>query len=311
MSRHAGLEADTGDDRGGAIGACTWLFGDHDHPRIAERAARLGLDGVEILPDIARGTPRLVGGPYTDAGLQVLSLTPDNVDIAHPDGAARRRALDYYRRLIEFAARLDCAHVTCHERTGQARPADGASAEWDRLVGSCRQLAEVAADHAVTLVFEPLRRGLVSQVHNADDVCRLVDEVGHPALSVVLDTYHLCLEETDPPAAIRRCGRRVTIVQLGDTDRRPLGTGTAPLDRCLEALAGSGFAGPWILECTSQLLAPSLVPRAVDPEQVDRELGASVRWLRARLTGLRRPHPTTAAELANAQRRDAHEYDQS
>lgn len=265
----------------GPIAVCTWLFGDHDHQRIAERVARLGFDGVEMLADITRCSPSALRDLYADAGLSVISLTPDNVDIAHIDDRQRHHAVGYYERLIGFAAELGCPRVTCHEGVGRLRPVDTVDAEWDRLVVSCRQLAEVATDYGISLVFEPLHRGLVSQIHRADEVCRLVDAVGYPALSVVLDTYHLCLEESDPTAVIQRCGGWVTAVQLGDTDRLPLGLGTAPLGSCLAALDSIGFTGPWILECTSQLSGPNLTPRTINSEQVERELGTSLRWLRS------------------------------
>lgn len=265
----------------GSVAVCTWLFGDHNHQRIAEQVAQLGLDGVEILADITRCSSRTLRDVYADAGLSVFSLTPANVDIAHINDRQRHYAIGYYKRLIDFASELGCPRITCHEAVGRVRPADTIEAEWDRLVLSCQQLAEIAASQGISLVFEPLHRGLVSQIHRADDVCRLLDAVGHSALSVVLDTYHLCVEEPDPVVAIQRCGGRVTAVQLGDTDRQPLGTGTAPLDRCLTTLDGIGFSGLWILECTSQLSAPSLVPRPINADRVERELADSLRWLHA------------------------------
>ncbi|NET38336.1 MAG: sugar phosphate isomerase/epimerase [Cyanothece sp. SIO1E1] len=285
------MAAGSHDEAGAArdlVVACTWLFGDHDHQHIAERLARLGFDGVEVLADIMHCSPITLRHLYADAGLSVFSLTPENVDIAHVDDCQRDHAVNYYERLIEFAAELGCPRVTCHEAVGRTHPADTIDAEWSRLVSSCRYLAEVAADHDISLIFEPLHRGLVSQIHRADEVCHLLDAVGHPALSIVLDTYHLCLEESDPGAAIQRCGRHVTAVQLGDTDRRPLGTGTAPLDCCLIGLNDIGFNGPWILECTTQLSGPSLAPGTIDLEQVERELAASWQWLQAQWAAIKK-----------------------
>lgn len=270
-------------DQPHGIAVCTWLFGNHDHPQIAQQVARLGADSVEILADITLDSPRRLRRLYTDAGLTIVSLTPDNVDIAHHDKGQRSEAICYYQRLIQFAADLDCPRVTCHEGIGRICPVDSREAEWDRLVAACQYLASVAADQGVSLIFEPLHRGLVSQIHRVEEVCRLVDTVGSPNLSVVLDTYHLCFEEVDPVAAIQQWGRRVAAVQLGDTDRRPLGMGTAPIAACLEGLEHAGFTGPWILECTSQLSGPSLTPRVIDLVQVEKELRDSLGWLRSQI----------------------------
>jgi D-psicose/D-tagatose/L-ribulose 3-epimerase len=275
----------------GPVGACTWIFGSHDHQRIARQASRLGLDGVELLIDVFHASPDDVRKTYTDAGLALLSLTPENVDLAHVLGARRRSAVAYYERLIGLAAKLECPRVTCHEWIGRVCPPDAPEAEWDRLVSSCRYLAEVADDHDVSLMFEPLRRSLVSQVHDTGDACRLIRTVDHPAMAIVLDTYHLCVDDPNPAAAIRGVGDLVAAVQLADTDRRPLGTGSGRLDDLLAELNGTGFTGPWILECSTQLTGPSLIPRELDPERVGQDIRTSLQWLEGRWAaqGFHRP----------------------
>ncbi|MEO0458944.1 MAG: sugar phosphate isomerase/epimerase family protein [Cyanobacteria bacterium P01_A01_bin.114] len=267
------------------VAACTWLFGHLNHRQIAERVARLGLDGVELLADIDRESPTELRELYAQAGLAIVSLTPDNVNIAHVDAAERDRAVSYYERLIAFASAVGSPRVTCHEQVGPAYMSDSLDtpeAEWPRLVESCRHLAEVAAAQDISLVFEPLHSGLVNQVNRASQLCRLVDAIAHPALSAVLDTYHLHVAEADPAAAIQHCGNRVSAVQLAAAHRRPPGDRPSPwLSRCLTTLEQIGFDGPWILECSTQLPGPSLVSRAIDAERVDRELATSLRWLRS------------------------------
>lgn len=119
----------------------------------------------------------------------------------------------------------------------------------------------------------------MSQIRRVNEVLRLIDAVAHPALSVVLDTFHLWLEEPEAAAAIMRCQNYITAVQLGDTFRGLLGTGNALLADYVKALQTINFRGPWILECSSQLANPSLYSIAIDIEAVVQELEASLQWL--------------------------------
>ena len=78
-------------------GVCTWIFGDQPLAETAKSLATMGYDGVELAGDLARYVPRDVHASLSEHGLSVLSLTPDNVDLAHPDEAVRRQAVDYCR----------------------------------------------------------------------------------------------------------------------------------------------------------------------------------------------------------------------
>src|SRR5258708_38369600 len=71
-----------------------------------------------------------------------------------------------------------------------------------RLVESLSPLADYAGEQGVTLALEPLNRFETSFVNTAEQVMEVVDGVQSPALGVLLDTFHMNIEEHDPAAAI-------------------------------------------------------------------------------------------------------------
>lgn len=83
-------------------GCCTWIFGGEDLAISAARAARAGLDGVELHGDLTHD-PVAAGRVLKDHGLAVFSITPGDADISHPDHAIRQAGLNYYDRLIDWA----------------------------------------------------------------------------------------------------------------------------------------------------------------------------------------------------------------
>ena len=265
------------------IGICTWIFGHQRHPEIAAVAADLGCAGVELHVPLnvwpAADWRRL----YASFGLRILSLTPENVDLAHQDPRERERAEHYYRCLIAFAAELEAPAITIHEHVGRGSSPDGQHPEWERLLGVCRRLARLAEERRVDLLWEPLRPPLVSQIHRAADAVRLCEAVGSERLRLVLDTFHMEAAEPDPGSAIRLCAGRLGAVQLADRQRRGLGLGGMDLQPYWEAFASIGVRGPWILECAVGLSGPSLDHREVDLERLRRELESSLVVLRRQL----------------------------
>jgi sugar phosphate isomerase/epimerase len=265
------------------IGLCTWIFGHQRHQEIAALAADLGCAGVELHAPLdvwpAADWRRL----YASFGLRILSLTPENVDLAHTDPRERLRAEHYYRRLIAFAAELEAPAITIHEHVGRGFSSDGQQPEWERLLVACRRLVPWAEERGVDLLLEPLRPPLVSQIHRAADALRLCEAVGSPRLRIVLDTFHMDLAEADPCGAIRLCAGRLGAVQLADRQRLGLGRGGMDLQPYWHAFASIGFRGPWILECALGLGGPSLDHRDVDLAALRVELESSVVELRGHI----------------------------
>lgn len=265
------------------IGLCTWIFGHQRHPEIAAVAADLGCAGVELHVPLDVWPAAEWRHLYRSFGLRILSLTPENVDLAHPHPRERERAAHYYSRLIAFAAELEAPAITIHEYVGRGAAPDGQQPEWERLLVACRRLVPLAEERRVDLLLEPLRPPLVSQIQRAADAVRLSEAVGSERLRIVLDTFHMEAAEANPGGAIRLCADRLGAVQLADRQRRGLGLGGMELQPYWDAFAAIGFRGPWILECAAGLSGPSLQHRDVDLTLLRGELESSLVVLRRHL----------------------------
>jgi sugar phosphate isomerase/epimerase len=239
---------------------------------IVSRIASLDLAGAEVFVDTrpcAQGELRRI---FEDHGLQVFSMTPDNVDIAHAHGPTREQAID-------FAGDLGSDAITCHEFVGRRRPHDDPAREWDRLADACRRITARAASQGINVVFEPLNRSLVSAVWTAERARALVALVDAPGFGIVLDTYHMHREENDPAEAIRSCGQFLRSFQISDSGRGRIGSGEIDFEAQMLALLDVGYNGPLILECSS-LPGPSRLKREVDLERLEADLRVSREWLR-------------------------------
>lgn len=266
------------------IGLCTWIFGHHRHQEIAAAAANLGCDGVELYVAMEGQDAAALRQLYASHSLRILSLTPENVDLAHRDPQMGQQAEESYSRLLRFAAELDAPAITLHEHVGRGCWQDSQPQEWQRLVQACRRLASQAEELQVDLLLEPLRPPLVSQIHTAAAAIRLCDAVESPRLRIVLDSFHMDAAEADPIQAIHHCGGRLGAVQLADRQRQALGSGGMDLESYGQAFQAIGFRGPWILECAVGLSGPTLHPQAVDQVALRSALEQSMTWLRRHLS---------------------------
>jgi len=266
------------------LGVCTWLFGDLALPEIARRIQALGFDGVELMGDLKNYEPAETARILGDHGLEVLSLTPDNVDLAHPDAGIRSAAIDYYLRLLDFAAALDHPLVSCHGLVGRVRAIASQEEERGLFVSAVRQIADRGQALGLRLVMEVLNRYEAHLLTTAAETLEFVADVGAANLGILLDAYHMNIEEADPAEALRRAGKRLGLYHAADSNRQGIGRGHTDFRAQLSALAEIGYKGPIILECTAPGPDPfTAIKDAESRTWLETYLRESREWLLANL----------------------------
>ena len=114
------------------------------------------------------------------------------------------------------------------------------------------QALQAAASHAqqagVKLAVEPLNRFETDVLNTTRQGITLCDLVGHPAVGLVLDTFHMNMEDDDIPGAIRAAGPQLIHFQANENHRGYLGTGHIAWTPVVRALADIGYGGTITLE---------------------------------------------------------------
>lgn len=232
------------------LGICTWIYGGLPLEDICRAIAPLGYRGVELHSDLARNS-RESARILADHGLTVLSLTPPDVDISHPDAGIRRAAVDELTRMLDWAVELQAPRAAIHGLVGRIRPLSTQENEDALLAESAAALAERAKARGIALVFEVLNRYESHQVRTAAEGLRLLERVGNDNLSLLLDAYHMNIEEADPAAALRAAGPQLGLYHVADSNRLAPGGGNADFSRQAAALIEIGYIGPIVVELTA------------------------------------------------------------
>src|SRR5699024_10908088 len=132
-------------------------------------------------------------------GVSVCAAMGPDRDLIHPDEAIRRNGMDYVRHCVEAARTLGARNVvgplySAVGRTWQST-ADERTRDTDLLVEQLKTLSKHAGDNGITLCVEPLNRFETSFLNLAGQAIEVVDRVDHPACGLLLDTFHMNIEE--------------------------------------------------------------------------------------------------------------------
>jgi len=114
-----------------------------------------------------------------------------------------------------------------------------------------RQLLDVVVDSDARVLLEPLNRYESRYLNRVDDNLAILDAVAHPRAGLLPDVFHMSIEESDLPGALRRAGTSVAHVHLGDSNRLLPGHGHLDWPGIFAALRDIGYDRCVNLECST------------------------------------------------------------
>ncbi len=227
----------------------TAAFSRADLPILPEIKAN-GFDGVEVplfrpaefqAADIRRGVEA--------NGLEctVCSVLVDGLNLIGDEASVRRKTRNHLRDCIAAVAEVGSKlfvgpfYSPVGYLPGRRRTAD----EWKWAVEGLQSLGDTLAAHQVTLAVEPLNRFETYFLNTAADAAALCDEVNHPNVGILFDTFHANIEEKDIAAGYRTVARHLKHVHTCENDRGTPGSGHVEWDAVFAALREIGYDG-WL-----------------------------------------------------------------
>lgn len=276
-------------------------FGPEHFPLFARMKAA-GMDFVELLvPEEGEMDPAEAGRAAADAGLFIALAARVNLqrDLASDDPAAHEAGVAYLQRCVDVAVAMGATIVggplygtplVFAGRPPHPITEDQRAARVARVVAGLQTAGSYAAEHGIILAVEPLNRfetDFCNTAHQAVELVRLVDR---PAVGVMLDTFHMNMEDDDLPQAIRATGRHLVHFQANENHRGFLGTGHIDWPAICRALADISYAGPITLEPfrrTDMRLSVPLAQWRPPAHDEDADLAHSAAFLRGCLHAVR------------------------
>jgi len=232
-------------------GVCNWIFGDEPLAETAARLAGLGYDGLELKGDLELYDPAEVKAVLDDHGLAVLSLTPGDVDLPHPNAEVRAKAVNYYLRLLDFATEVGAPIVGCHGEVGRIRPVTTYEQEYVNYVVGVQRIAARAEELGLRLAIEVLNRYESHLLNTSAEAVRFVEEVGARNVGLLLDAYHMNIEEADLGSAIRAAEEHLFLFHAADSNRQAVGRGHTDFQGVMRVLKEIGYDDIIVVECTA------------------------------------------------------------
>ncbi|HET9495540.1 MAG TPA: sugar phosphate isomerase/epimerase [Chloroflexia bacterium] len=240
----------------------------------------LGYDACELsLRDPGEVDPGWLEDALAASGLVVSNVATgrayyeEGLSLASPDPAVRRASVERLAEHSRLAARLGSAltiggirGLLPKDGTAPARRADAAAA--------FGEAAAYAASLGVQVLLEPINRYETNYLNTAEQALEFLEEARSPQAQLLLDTFHMNIEEVSISEAFRQAGARLGYVHFVDSNRRAPGSGHTDFDAVLRALEETGYGGylgmeilPWPDDASAARLGLDNTRRIVSRHQ--------------------------------------------
>jgi len=213
--------------------------------------ASLGYDGVEL----AIRDPKLVSLDQLDElvgkyGLKVPAIGTgqawgeEGLSFTDPNPTVRRAAIERIKSHIPVATRFQSIIIIGLIR-GTVKPGISDEQAMNWLIDALRECSEAASLHGTRLALEPINRYETTLINNVGQGVELIERVGVDNFGLLLDTFHMNIEEQVIEDSMRTCGKHIFHFHVADSNRWHPGGGHLNFKSILETLSSTGYAG-WV-----------------------------------------------------------------
>jgi D-psicose/D-tagatose/L-ribulose 3-epimerase len=231
---------------------------DVDFTPFVDKAKALGFDLLELHAAVLAGKDRAYRLKIRDraekAGIALsygMGLDKQ-YDLSSTDEETRLRGVACMKRIILAVGEMGGGMIggTVHSYWPAVFP-KGVESKAPMLRQSLKSMAELAPfaeEHGVKLNVEVINRFEQFLINTCAEAAAYTAEINSPACNILLDTFHMNIEEDSFGGAIRLAGKRLAALHLGEPNRKPPGMGRMPWGEIKEALDAIGFEGPLVME---------------------------------------------------------------
>lgn len=231
------------------------------HEAILKDLKKTGYDGVEI--PMFEGDPAhyaKVGEMLDRIGLErsVVSVLGSGCNPLSPDKVQQKAAVERAKWVIDCSVALGAPIIggPMHSEHGYFSGAPATAAERKRALSFHRKVGDYAARKNVRFALEALNRFELYFLNTMEQLSAYVEEVDHPAIKAMYDTFHANIEEKDPVGAIKTIRPHLIHVHISENDRGTPGKGHVPWAETFKALRKAKYDGWLTIEAFGRALPP-------------------------------------------------------
>lgn len=220
----------------------------------------MDFDVVELTPgeEFRKIDPSKIRKKLEESELEVslCGALDDSTDISSGDAEIRRKGIDFMKDYSDWASEIGAGIIggPLYSALGKKRylPDAEREAEWNRSCDSLKRIGEHAAEKKVVIALEPINRFEIDMINTAEQAFRMCEQVGNPSIRMMLDTFHMNIEDVNIGEAIRTSKKHLVHLHTCANHRGIPGNDHIPWKEVNDALHDIDYNGYGVIESFAQ-----------------------------------------------------------
>jgi sugar phosphate isomerase/epimerase/pimeloyl-ACP methyl ester carboxylesterase len=226
---------------------------DASHERAIAEAAEIGFDGFEFAlgrPDQVRAEDVLRWSERYKIAATVCATLPPHLSMASTDPQVRKDTVAHVGAILDLAHAVGLKQVVgpVVHPVGALSGHPPTPAEHAAIVECLKALGDKLEALDMRLALEPLNRFQGYLLNTVDQGLDLCARSGSARIGLLLDLFHMNIEETDTCAALRKAGERCFHIHVSARDRGAPGSDRFDWDELRATRGTMGYSGWTVFE---------------------------------------------------------------
>ena len=227
-----------------------------NYAELCHKAKAVGLDVLEVgagdLLNLSDAELAEIRATAKELGLEISANLgpPKDKDVSSADENVRAAGVKFLCDIMHQMVKLDSKILI--GALYNSWPYDFVDIDkpalWERAVDSMQKVGDEADRLGITIALEVLNRFETCLLTDCEEGVRFCRDVNRKSVKLLLDTFHMNIEEDSLPAAIRRAGGLLAHVHVGEGNRKLPGMGHLPWNDIGKALRDIGYNGMVVME---------------------------------------------------------------
>ncbi len=212
------------------------------------------------------GVQTMIGEPYhmeslrfttllSQRGLCLIGVRTGDILAHHglrlsdPDPDRHRQAVSALCEVIDYAACFGKPKILVGMMQGKLQAGESITGALELIAEGLATAAKTAARHNMMIGLEPVNRYIVGYNRTIKDVKTLIKRIGAPNIQLLVDTFHMNIEEPSIAGGLMQASGIIGDVHLADNNRYPPGMGHFDFAEFFGALEQTEYQGFLTVEC--------------------------------------------------------------
>lgn len=224
-----------------------------DFSRNIRLLAGLGYDSVELMTTEPRSLDwGALKAVLEENGMSAALICTGEMgalgrSVSDPNALRRSQGLARIHEAVDMAAYFG-VDINAGRIKGDLCPGVPAEEIWRNAVEGFRSLCDYAADKGVRVALETAAFVYMSFINTCSEAAALIDEVNRSNFGLMMDVFHMYIEERDLCEAISEYSRYLLHVHLADNNRMYPGACGLDFAKILQTFHQAGYDGAFTVE---------------------------------------------------------------